>query len=418
MSSTLSPDRRTQLDGIVSQMHNNGETDDYIQSVVDDFKQKYGSASTQPAPKPLAKYGSQYELIAGTTPEDLADRTVGAARAIGKAGFGALQYGQYLAGRKVSPTPLFLEPTTNPNDQLGGKLARATMTAAPLIATSGASLPVQVAAGSLAGGISQLDSGQRAAQTGAVVGGLAPVAVKAVGGAIEKANEYLDDNEFAAKLWNRVARVKAGRSGTQMNMATGDLSTLPGRAMVGEGGGIKESLKALLASPNDDLREASYGQLQDASKTLADKLANVKTKVDISGDLNMDNPKIKAALESLGITGKPTAVTPSVAHDITQAIGERANWNPNVMSDSNEELKDAFSSIRQKVLGVVGNDVKGSYKDWQEAYLFNKALKTTMEKAANNPLSAVTPGFVAKRAAQAGVAGSTLYGLGKMLGLY
>ena len=45
---TLSPDSRTKLDGIVQQMQKNGESDSYIQNVVNDFKQKYG-ASSQPS---------------------------------------------------------------------------------------------------------------------------------------------------------------------------------------------------------------------------------------------------------------------------------------------------------------------------------------------------------------------------------
>lgn len=39
----LSPEQRTQLDGIVQQMHDNHETDDYVQSVVDDYKSKHAA---------------------------------------------------------------------------------------------------------------------------------------------------------------------------------------------------------------------------------------------------------------------------------------------------------------------------------------------------------------------------------------
>jgi|SRR5215471_3666411 len=42
----LPDDRRTQLDGIVQQMHSNGESDENIQAVVDDFKQKYATSQT------------------------------------------------------------------------------------------------------------------------------------------------------------------------------------------------------------------------------------------------------------------------------------------------------------------------------------------------------------------------------------
>jgi len=41
MATNLDPQRRAQLDGIVQKMQANGESDDYIQSVVNDFKAKY-----------------------------------------------------------------------------------------------------------------------------------------------------------------------------------------------------------------------------------------------------------------------------------------------------------------------------------------------------------------------------------------
>lgn len=37
----LSPEDRTRLDGIVSEMINNGESDEFIQNVVNDYKSKY-----------------------------------------------------------------------------------------------------------------------------------------------------------------------------------------------------------------------------------------------------------------------------------------------------------------------------------------------------------------------------------------
>lgn len=41
----LSEQRRSQLDAIVQRMQANGETDDYIQAVVNDFKNKYANES-------------------------------------------------------------------------------------------------------------------------------------------------------------------------------------------------------------------------------------------------------------------------------------------------------------------------------------------------------------------------------------
>lgn len=49
MATSLTPEQRTKLDGIIQQMQANGETDDYIQSVVNDYKAKYaGTASSAP----------------------------------------------------------------------------------------------------------------------------------------------------------------------------------------------------------------------------------------------------------------------------------------------------------------------------------------------------------------------------------
>lgn len=52
---TLSPESRAKLDGIVSQMVAAGETDDFIQSVVDDFKTKYSAGTPGIHPPPLPK---------------------------------------------------------------------------------------------------------------------------------------------------------------------------------------------------------------------------------------------------------------------------------------------------------------------------------------------------------------------------
>lgn len=114
-----------------------------------------------------------YQQTVGVSPIELVKRLKGAARVVGKTGMGAVQYAQHLAGAKVSPTPLVLEPTADPNEEIGAKLGEAVLTAAPAIATSGASLPVQAAVGSTVGGI-------QAGPAGAVIGGGIPVAGKAM----------------------------------------------------------------------------------------------------------------------------------------------------------------------------------------------------------------------------------------------
>lgn len=58
MATSLSPEHRAKLDGIVQQMQANGEMDDYIQGVVNDFKSKYAGTVTPPpsGPKPAGGY--------------------------------------------------------------------------------------------------------------------------------------------------------------------------------------------------------------------------------------------------------------------------------------------------------------------------------------------------------------------------
>lgn len=50
MTGALSEDSRSKLDGIVAKMQSNGESDQYIQGVVNDFKGKYGGMGVNTAP--------------------------------------------------------------------------------------------------------------------------------------------------------------------------------------------------------------------------------------------------------------------------------------------------------------------------------------------------------------------------------
>lgn len=147
------------------------KVDDWVD--VEDWED-VGAATPPPAAAPVAapapaSQSPEFQMMMGATPTDLFNRFRGAGRAAGKVGMGALQYAQYLGGFKVSPTPLALEPSPDPNEQVGGKVAEAAMTAAPALATSGASLPVQAGVNAAVGGIV-------GGKTGAVIGGALPVA--------------------------------------------------------------------------------------------------------------------------------------------------------------------------------------------------------------------------------------------------
>lgn len=248
---------------------------------------------------------------------------------------------------------------------------------------------------------------------------------------IRAVNDALSSSEMAAKLWNEVAKVKGGRQGTQMDMATGAFKTLPGRSMVDSSASpLSETFRAALSKPNTVTQSVAYTKLRNAGDALGGQLAKSTVPIDIIEDLPLGDKKLMSALRdakalpesqdvnsliSEGGKAKALKVTPTQANAVKSAIGERINWNPNVLTDANEALKDAYFSIQQKIATQVPG-IAPYLNDWQESYLFNKALQGTMEKAASKtPLipPIIKTGLKGAGLTAAGAAG--LYEAGKAL---
>ncbi len=358
-------------------------------------------SSTPPvAPKKInTQVPGLYSKQLGAAPPDIEARVKGGLRQLGRLGLGAVQYGQYLTGSKVTPTPLFLEPTANPNEALGAQ----AVTLAPALATAGASLPVQTAAGALTGGILEQQAGGTGT-TGAVIGGAIPTAVHAAGEAVDAAGKWLSDKLNAERIFNKVAGVPAGRQGFQTEGTTGIAKTQPGNAAVRalgleDTGRLGKIQAAAFAKPTPELQVKVAGELHNAGEAIGEKLAQSRTVFNIADDLPLDNTKLQSALKSAGINpGTITApgheigggigtstiqipsipVNPTQAHALRSQIGDRITWNPTVVNDANDQLKDAYFALGSKIEQNVP-DIGPFNKRWQEDFLYNKALQHRLD---------------------------------------
>lgn len=216
------------------------------------------------------------------------------------------------------------------------------------------------------------------------------------------------EKELAAKLWNRVAKVKTGREGVQLDLKSGEFKTLPGRSMVDDTtGSLSEAARAFFAKPSPKTQAQAYGELAKRGQELGAQLGKSTTPMELASDIPLGINKVQEALNAAGVAVKPKTITgpnigggigappstipsievnPTQAHAVRSAIGDRINWNPAVLNEANEAMKDAYFSIGRKLDTVLPSSVKPYLKDWQESYLFNKALKSTMEQAATKPV--------------------------------
>lgn len=218
------------------------------------------------------------------------------------------------------------------------------------------------------------------------------------------------------KIFNQVANVPSGRKGVETLASTGEIKTNPGNAPVrvleAEGKSkLAQAKDALLARPTPQLQVKIYGELQNAGTSLSGQLAKSPAVFDVAPDLPLDNPKIVSAMQEAGIqvgqravAGRPLGnginaspfTVPAVdvnaeqAHALRSAIGDRINWNPKVVNDTNDALKDAWMALGDKINASV-DGIAPFNKRWQEAYLYNQALKSQLDKVAAGrirPLSA------------------------------
>jgi hypothetical protein len=91
-------------------------------------------------------------------------------------------------------------------------------------------------------------------------------------------------------------------------------------------------------------------------------------------------PEIKKAGEAAraaGLNVQNGQATASVldAHRFRSALGDRINWNPAVVMEANDELKDLYFKVGDEIDNTVGPGIRPFNKRCQEALLSQKALK-------------------------------------------
>jgi hypothetical protein len=299
--------------------------------------------------------------------------------AIAQPALGALQWGQNIIGAPVTPTPPMLEPSLDPHQQVGETLGKVARTVAPSIASGGAAMPVQAAVGAMVGGA---ESGS---PYGAAVGGAVPYVASRGGAAL---NQYVKEHELAARVWNKVVGVPGGRRGVQVDMATGATRTNPGRALLDpEKSPLGQLSEAVFAKPDDVLRVKVEREFGKAGQAIENYLSPQTATFEVGQHLQ-DLPKVRSALAE---TGLPTDVTKDIhtnalnLHRLRHNLGKRINWNPVVVTDSNEAMKDAYVALGQEL----EKNVKGLAplsKRWQEAFLYRNTLQHKLQQQ-NIPLS-------------------------------
>ncbi len=255
---------------------------------------------------------------------------------------------------------------------------------------------------------------------------------------VRNVGNWLANKVDAERIFNKVAGVPAGRQGVQTDIATGEIKTQPGNAPVramGDASPLGQVKEAVFAKPNPELQVKVAGELHNAGQALGAKLADSKAVFDVAGDLPLGNAKLQSALKESGITpgtiatggqeiggglGKSVIQVPAVpvnptqAHALRSAIGDRINWNPTVVNDANDELKDAYFALGSKIEQNVP-DVGPFNKRWQEDFLYSKALQHKLDvigKGQAKPSSVARDALVSGLK-KAGIAGGIIAGAGE-----
>ncbi len=131
---------------------------------------------------PWTKYQEPEQIqpgqsLVGSTPSEIASGFMkGAGKGTAQQGLTALQWMQYLAGAKQTPTPMSILPK-NEIEGYGATASQVVVPALAAAATGGASLPVQAAVGGLSSGIASASSGASPVSTeiAGTVGAAAPL---------------------------------------------------------------------------------------------------------------------------------------------------------------------------------------------------------------------------------------------------
>lgn len=350
---------------------------------------------------PVTPTSQLADLTSGVNPMELGERLKGVGQSIANTGMSALQWGQNALGAKVSPTPPALQPNT-PGQKIGSDIGTMGQYAGATALTGGASLPAQVAAGGLGSSVIASGAGQDPAVAG-TIGMAAPITSAVLGKAVGAARQYLEDKQYGAAIYNKVARVPTGTGGIQAGPGS-TFKTDPGRTMLDRG---------VSAWSAPQLKVESEQALTDIGNELTDKLRTSQTQMDIAKVVNPQLPQVQAALKEVGVDPMPLSptdygggivtnpttkplkellLTPEQAHQFRSKLGAYIDWNPNAtinvqvannpnlpLQVTNEELKNSYFAIN-KMIDATVDGVKPINKQWQEAYLYTRALADRIER--------------------------------------
>jgi hypothetical protein len=339
----LSEQHRAKLDGIVQQMTANKESDETIQTVVNDFKQKYGGAeSGAPMGKPRDAFEKAVNYHTGNT---LIDAPLGllqgAAKGAASTGVGIGAIARKVAGLPALPADTF-EADTKPEGigQGTGKfLEQAAEFAAPAGAVTkglkGAGLLARAGAqAATAGAVSAAQSGgdPTATMTGAALGAGGELVPAALGAA---KNGLSSLTEKAPTLDN-YAKSFANATPTQKKVISSALPTL-------QKDGISPAL-----GPHE-MQSAVKGKLDELGQAYQNLPAAVRTRTidpkQVIGEL--ENAQKAHVLDGV-VTDKSAyhAIQDQIqtVEQIAAANGGRLNVDKLIHLKQKANLKTSFTS--------------------------------------------------------------------------
>jgi hypothetical protein len=223
----------------------------------------------------------------------------------------------------------------------------------------------------------------RAGEGAKVVEGLGGQLMESpVGQMVEGAGKWALDKINLAKIYNKAAGVPAGRKGVEVAMGSGAVKTNPGAAAVRaneEKSALGQIKDAFFAKPGEALRAKVQFEYNRANQAIKSHLGQFKDALDFAV------PDLKKAHEAVGAAGLEAneagtlTATPLKLHDLRSELGSRINWNPDFVTEANETLKDAWIELSKKLDVVGGKTMPKLNKDFQEAYLYQRALKRQLE---------------------------------------
>lgn len=299
-----------------------------------------------------------------------------AGRKLGRMGLGAVQYGQYMTGSKITPTPTSLEPVPSPTlAQRAGSIAGEILPTAAVPSAGLTGLAAQSVVGAASGAMAEQSMGG-SGQVGGMIGAVTPGALNAtgrvIGAAARKAAPTINH-------WIQVAskEMEAGAD--------------PGARL------IKENLVKLTKTKT---KEAIQPVLNKVGKELGSKLSDATAKgIKIDADnIIMDaitnstktigvgsDPAFQARLDVvlsdiLKQAPNPSNLTPVEAHELKKAVGDAIKWHGAAFEgDINQVLVDIYRGLNKTIkTKIPGIDAVQSR--WSDLYLAHKSIIDSITK--------------------------------------